>query len=733
MIFLKAIFILFFYSLETYEVNPKIIFDPLFIMQTLKGEKKKVWITKKINSNFPKIGNLTFAPQFPLLILEEKEIEDNLLQCIKKEIKNPQNCFKYTKDDEDIVYIRFPRKLRPLTEEFSTPQDIKRLFTKIKESSSEIGAKEARDVFRVSGKGVAIGIIDTGIRWNSDFITYKIRDSITRDFGSSKNFSKIALIWDQENENYENGFTYPSGFTYGLECKFPSRRDSFFGKNECPHTDKEGHGSHITGIMAMEEENSGEIGVSPSALFIFVASSMYEPDVIEAVKYIFSRADEFKLPAVINISLGGHFGPHDGTSLFEMELKKFLGKGKIIVAAAGNEANKNIHIGGKFSGTVSAVVDVRGDCEVQFWFPLDSGISLKVDFFGNSSEVKKGERKILVDSHPKIAIVDFGGGADFPFQYLGYSFSNSKEGAVFASSEIFGHQAVIWLNIPGQKRIDGWISSDPSNCSFLNQGDIKPTPEGTISVPGTSQDIIAVGSYDISSEKGNLSRFSSWGFEESEFIKPNIVAPGEIIYSLCPNDDSALCGGRGTSQSTPHVSGAVALALERNPSLTPSEIIQALCSGAKKDDFTGYQANNKWGCGKLYIPSFLSSITPQSKPQRQKDINYETLYEKIGGKKYAVLSINSQTPFRVISAGNQYYDMGWSTKHELYFDSFPQNVEIEFADGEIKKLNIQTGGIDVGTCGCFVSGKNALFPFLIQILLIFIATRIIMILFERRT
>ena len=43
-------------------------------------------------------------------------------------------------------------------------------------------------------------------------------------------------------------------------------------------------------------------------------------------------------PCVINMSLGYHIGPHDGTSTFDRICDELQGEGRLLVGASGNEA-----------------------------------------------------------------------------------------------------------------------------------------------------------------------------------------------------------------------------------------------------------------------------------------------------------------------------------------------------------------------------------------------------------
>ncbi len=731
-----TLYSLFFVFLSEPE---KVFLDPLLLLEAhTQREYKRVMIVELREAEIRLYGNLSplslldsrWKPNFiPIVYTRELKLDE--MNCILKNMRDIKKCFV-----GNVVYVRSPRKLFPKNikkENYYYKNSDKiigeeRIFTKIYESSEEIGARVARDVFRVSGKGVVVGVIDTGIRWYSELLAYGISDALSR-LGLEKNFSKAAIIWDQENQKYSEGFTTPQNFNYGLECFFPSLREGVKDHKGCPTQDSLGHGTHISGVISLDVGDGKEIGIAPESLLVVVSTPMYEDLVIDAAKYIFSYAEKWNLPAVINISLGGHFGPHDGTSLFELLLRQQIGKGRIIVAAAGNEANQKIHLGGEFEGEVSAVVDLVGDCEVQFW-TSNKGSNLEISVYilgieDSYTEIKKGERKFVVNSGTQAALIDYEGGADISFylENITYSKSQLKDGIIFASRKI-SDKLVLRFKSSKKVRIDGWISSDPEGCLFSSEGDLKPQSEGTISVPGTSPDIIAVGSYNLTSpksKKGEISVFSSWGFDSS---KPNIVAPGEIIYSVCPSNDEYLCGDAGTSQATPHVTGAVALALERNPYLTPQDIIEALCKGALKDEFTGDVPNKVWGCGKLRVPEFLSNIPPiLPNEKKEKNIEIQKSSERVGEKAYTVIYLKSSFPFRILDSSG-YYDLGWSTYHKLYFDSnLPTEFEVEFLDRERKKVYISGVGFETKGCGCFVSSQNnfsSILIFIVYIILIFV-------------
>jgi hypothetical protein len=73
-----------------------------------------------------------------------------------------------------------------------------------------------------------------------------------------------------------------------------------------------------------------------------------------------------------------------------------------------------------------------------------------------------------------------------------------------------------------------------------------------------------------------------------------IAAPGQPIYSLFPRTQGVNGFIQGTSMAAPHVTGVVALMLERNPALTPAQVKKILqstarvpCTGYPKPDYNG--------------------------------------------------------------------------------------------------------------------------------------------------
>ena len=103
----------------------------------------------------------------------------------------------------------------------------------------------------------------------------------------------------------------------------------------------------------------------------------------------------------------------------------------------------------------------------------------------------------------------------------------------------------------------------------------------SITDPGNAQSVITVGATHAGAPHNyGVSYFSSRGPTGDGRLKPDLVAPGEKINSLVPENGLKVIDG--TSMAAPHVSGAAALLMARYPELIgdPERIKQILCKTA---------------------------------------------------------------------------------------------------------------------------------------------------------
>ena len=143
----------------------------------------------------------------------------------------------------------------------------------------------------------------------------------------------------------------------------------------------------------------------------FIGNSCH---LLEAVQYIFERADQLGLPAVVNLSLSSTGGPHDGTTLIEQGFEALVKakRGRAIVTSAGNSYALRSHLlFGKVSkGTTidwvpdpraSATSTKRSRAEMEIWYPRNAELRVALHAPGAGKthvllgEIARGETKEL--------------------------------------------------------------------------------------------------------------------------------------------------------------------------------------------------------------------------------------------------------------------------------------------------------------------------------------------------
>ena len=127
----------------------------------------------------------------------------------------------------------------------------------------------------------------------------------------------------------------------------------------------------------------------------------------------------------------------------------------------------------------------------------------------------------------------------------------------------------------------------------------------TITTPGISRKVITVGCSDddqeILVEGRRMVDYSGRGPTAECICKPDVVAPGKMIIS-CSSRNGRYAIKSGTSMSTPIVSGAIALLLEKYPDMTNRDVKLKLMESSKDLGLP----KNRQGWGFLALEKLLS-------------------------------------------------------------------------------------------------------------------------------
>ncbi|MCS7239980.1 MAG: S8 family serine peptidase [Candidatus Bipolaricaulota bacterium] len=474
-----------------------------------------------------------------------------------------------------------------------------------------------------TGQGVIIGIVDSGV----DILHPAFR--MDQDADGFLEKTRIVFYWDQSAAG--SGWFPPFWGDESGEAAYGrvyTQRDleAAISGNYSPVPDVMGHGTHVAAIAA-GGPSLGLPGVAPGAELVVVKTNFYEDSVVDGIKFVFEVAEYLGKPAVVNISLGGHAGPHDGTGPFERMVSTLVDRpGRIVVAAAGNEGGKKIHVGGDIrTRTTWTIVPAASSVVVRFWYTFPAQFRVNITSpLGETLLVTPGQARGLTSAAGSLWL-DNGVDALNQTQQIFLSLVRAAPGSAWwiTFEPIFGG------------RIDGWIESSSMGEFLEGDGNM------SIAEPGNAERVITVGAYvtktSWASQAGvykaegyelqALAPFSSRGPTRDGRLKPDLAAPGAWIASARSRDAQvspwyALPDGwhmvlAGTSMAAPHVAGACALLLSLRPNLSWQEALTALQSGARVDSFVGPVPNLSWGKGKLDVPkawAALGTPAPVSKP-----------------------------------------------------------------------------------------------------------------------
>ena len=565
-------------------------------------------------------------------------------------------------EEKDVVYVEPAWKTTP----------------HLDASIPAVGADEVHGLRpAVLGEGVIVGAVDTGIDYSHLDFRY---DSNGDGFEES---SRILAIWDQTFGVF--------GVRY-LQEEIEGDLAEGYGADagSVRQADDDGHGSHVMSIAAGDGSSSeyGFVGVAPKASLVMVKTTFYTSDILRGVEYVFDVADSLGLPAVVNLSLGGHEGPHDGTSLFEQGLDELAeGAGRAIVVSAGNEGDLEIHASATLNrGSMSYEIQPsNSQVELSIWYPGDSRFTVTI--------TPPGEPPIAVPWGTETGVIATPAGAVRVDNAWGGENPNNGDNEAFVrlyGLTGFAHWQIAVSDTSGGGRFDVWVTSGTAALVGGNS-------TSTIDEPGNADNVITVGAYttkatwpsqsgeqDYTSQYtvGTLASFSSRGPTRDGRVKPELAAPGAWICAALSEDagwqstfvhpDGVHTMELGTSMAAPHVSGAIALMLSVDPDLTTTQIRSTLTSTAVQDGRTGSVPNPRWGWGKLDVAAAVQEII-QSGPEPPPETEIPVI--EVGGNPVsAVAQFAYSVPQGTVTATLRIYSVAGALVYEAAVNPVGGNV-----------------------------------------------------------
>ena len=469
---------------------------------------------------------------------------------------------------------------------------------------------------QLKGEGVLIGFLDSGIDY---------QNSIFRNLDGT---TRIISIWDQTTQEG----TPPSQFVYGSEYTRETIDAALQTEDPLsvvPSVDETGHGTFLASLAAgsalPEQEFLGAAPDSTLAVVKLKTAKRYlkdyyfipddttcyqETDIMLGLKYLNDLADSLDMPLVICIALGTSMGGHIGSLPLSNLVEQYSRSvNRIPVIGVGNEADKRHHFSGEIiNNTDTKTVEIHVGENVtgftmELWTEIPNILSISlVSPSGESSSLP-----VRVGAATELNFLFENTVVDIDYRLI-VEQTNSELIYFRFRSPAPG----IWrLVVEPVQVIDGRFHIWLPLTEFLT-GDVyflSPDPYYTLTNPGNTLNPIVVSYYNGTTN--GLALASGRGYTRTNFINPNITAPGIDVLGVLPNGRFATRSG--ASISTAITAGAAALLLEwilfrlGSPSIDSYQIKSLMILGAVRPPVMEYP-NREWGYGQLNIYNILEAV-----------------------------------------------------------------------------------------------------------------------------
>jgi len=472
----------------------------------------------------------------------------------------------------------------------SLPEPVNEATPEMMTALAMTGADVAQNELGLSGAGVRVGIIDTGVDYR--------HPDLGGCFGPG---CRVVTGYDFV------GDAYNAGGTGGALIPVP---------DDDPE-DCAGHGTHVSGIVGA----SGTItGVAPGVKFgayrVFGCSGSTSGDIMIAAMER-ALADGMQ---VVNMSIGSAYQwPQYPTA---MASDRLVNKGVVVVASIGNEGANGLYsagapgVGKKVIG-VAAFDNTYTNLAAFTISPDNMGIGYitasggpPAPLTGTTNMARRGTPTTTND-----------GCAALPAGSMAGKIVLIRRGTCSFYIKAWNAQqagaagVVLYNNTTGL--VSPTVAGTPAitiPVVAISQADGAATDAriagGTVDMTWTNQVV------SLPNTTGNrISSFSSYGLAADLSLKPDLGAPGGLIRSTYPVALGSYANLSGTSMSSPHVAGGVALLLEAHPN-TPSQAVRRILQNSAVprnwwgNPGLGFLDNvHRQGAGMMDIPGAVLATT----------------------------------------------------------------------------------------------------------------------------
>lgn len=518
--------------------------------------------------------------------------------------------------DEKLAKISNAVYIKPLT--LYTLQDISPIV------AANIDKLQIGLPLTLSGKGVCVGIIDTGI------------DYLNTAFQTDEGISRVNVIWDQEvsqeegSINSEYNDKLPYGKVYLNKDIQRAIDDKKLGKDPyaiVPSKDEIGHGTAMAGIIGGDFKREDVKSVVKDCKFAVVKLMedislkkhintevlLYNiTNIMMAIEFLYEYAITIDIPMVIYLPLGSNFGNHRGNGPLEEFIDKIsINRGIVVVTGAGNQGDAEGHTSGNIFKSGESkdihlyISEEQKYTRVEIW--VDKPNRMSINLISPSGE------------STGIIPASIGTKEEYKFVFekttvgIKYYLPEEFSGDQLITIDMKNLQSGTWIfRLKGEYILNGgynaWIPQ--RGITIGETRFISPNPYGTITTPGASTYIVTVANYN--QNNNNLVNSSGIAFLDDYVDRIDLAAGG--INVLTSSKDGGYSVVSGTSVSAAVVAGCCAMLLEwgiidgNDPDMYSLKIKTYLTRGTTKRPGDIYP-NPEWGYGILNMYGVFQNMT----------------------------------------------------------------------------------------------------------------------------
>ena len=290
--------------------------DPTLREQEMKRPiaETEIYDGQEMISAFVRVNDGNFSSVVALGAVIQSQFKDGLAAMLL-----PVDKIEAISELSNVTYIEVAEVLKPVN-------DRQRTVTQAIDAIANSEAAQALGINSgYTGKGVILGVIDTGVDFQH--IAFKDKNGNNRIVRAYKlSGSNSTSLTTYSSTSQINALTYDTN-----------------AEDHGTHTSTTAGGSSVvvsgsTVTVTDDHANATYGGMAPEAdLVIAGLSSLYTTSIGTAIQNICNYADQVSKPCVISLSLGSQVGPHDGTGTIASIVDQYAGNNHIIVYAASND------------------------------------------------------------------------------------------------------------------------------------------------------------------------------------------------------------------------------------------------------------------------------------------------------------------------------------------------------------------------------------------------------------